>query len=275
MIKKKFVIILVLLLSFSMILCACDFTLDLTGTEEPSKTQKEDEIENGKLVNLTSFYDVFQAAYKPYEVVVNSFEPEDYYTYVDFMDVAMAGYSLAFGSMYDANNPDNKDGKFEDALLGDIVRTIEKHGKDITYGYVDVKDQDSYGDIKAGDKIVESGVADLESGYYKYEYTLERDGQIVRRNYEEMYVLGSKEVVLTGANGKLNRENDTKDYMYYVKITNDGFDFVVLKDLIGTDYSLIPLEKATTADQVKTFAGQNGIEVALSGKIVGETVTLD
>lgn len=240
--KRIFVIILLSILAISLV--GCGATNDTTNKEQSSNESDANTSANstatGKIDSITKFTDAFTTEQKMTEQIINDYDG------MPIMELVTPQLNLASGVFYDLLNLDNKEGRFEGKLgLSDNTGFTEKKGSITNFGtdYIRAEDQ-SFGNTKKGDRVIEIGIFDATKQYYKSEQSTEREGKKISISFTEFQRLADGTFLVLQSEGNAfngkGEEVNTNNFIF-LAIGNDRYDFVIANDVKGPSFTPVTL----------------------------------
>lgn len=303
---RKFLIMALLLLGLSVLLIGCrgvqkavgpdrdisedfaddDFDDDLddgldnasstSSTDTSAGSSDEDEkvaVKPSKFETIADISEYWNELYNSNEGVINDYE-------VPVIELVTPGLCFITGVQYDILNIYNEEGRFEgDLMLAGFPAFVEKKGPEIIFGYEYTYDEEGgFGNNQVGDRKVENGTCDLDSGYYYTEQYTEREGKHIRRNTYE-FITSSKSgmctLVIEGSNLNFRDEESPSTNYIFIDADNGKFDFAIAKSEHGTNFDNLYLENDMTKAAAIDMFKEAGAVIEYSGGIKDGNMYMD
>lgn len=250
------------------------------NTESGSNRDEDDGTEPivsaDDMKTISDFSDLWGSIYGQNEAIINAYDE------MIIMELVTPPLGFLSGVQYDLLNLENKNGRFEgELMLAGWQAFVDKQGSEYTFGYDDVRDEDSFNpNDKAGDRLVENGVCNLKDIYYFSDSYTERDGVKLSRQIYEFKGQSDGSIAFLGASGQLSDfrgEENPNTRLYYVRNGQGRYDFVVGEAAYGTelDFHHIKDYDDLTKEQAIDIIEGAGYTIVYSGGISGGELKLD
>jgi hypothetical protein len=247
-------------------------------TNEPAASESSDEDTEvkvpGKFTCISDISDYWNKLYKSNEEAINA------YSGMETIDLVSPGMCFISGVQYDILNIYNVDGHFEgELMLAGYQGFEDKKGSQVTFGYEDILEEDGFGSYSLkGDKKIENGNCDLDSGYYFSDSYTDRSGEVISRSTSEFQLQSDKSmstIVMDGNTLNYSGEEQLTTSYIFMRMGDGTLEYAVAKSETGTDYDLIHLEDNMTKEMAIDLFEAAGAVLDHSGGIKDGKFVLD
>lgn len=157
---------------------------------------------------------------------------------------------------------------------------MEKSGSVLTFGYDDVRKEKGFSpNDLAGDRLVESGRADLAAGLYTTEQYTEREGVKTSRSCYDFARQSDGSIICIYMSGGLyGGQGDEDPYInaLYVRIGEGVYEYAVAQGTLGTDFTPIALNGAgMSRDEAVSAFEAKGLSIVEKGSLQNGSLNPD
>ncbi|HNT29414.1 MAG TPA: hypothetical protein PKL83_00500 [bacterium] len=282
--KQKMTVVFMLCVAVLFSACTNDKTEendtpDATGQEEVEQRQDQDNdvdqiADSGAITTITAYANSWNDLYGENEEAVNNYEG------MPIIELVTPALAFITGVQYDLLNMDNQDGRHEGTLmLAGYAGYVDRDGDKLTFGYEETLAEDGFdATAKIGDRLVEEGSLDFETGYYVSDAYTERGDAIIDRTLSQFLRLedGSMlNLTMIGKSMDWQGEADPSNTVIFIHNGEDRYDFVVGTGTIGPDFEAMELQDDMTKAEALELFADAGFTITSSGGIDGDVMKLD